>query len=317
MEIRTRPAFVHRLLQVIGGLALMLLAGCAGVETQRAHDLSSAGVAYSAASQALVDAAMNAAADADSFSKVATKPRPGATKAPEAQLTKELADSDAQLVITLTRYQQLRTEMATLGAYFAALQELADHPQGEATGNAVKTLAERVNELDGVLTKDKELALTDAQITALSGLAKLVSDQIHGAIVAAALKRDAVTIGRALAISRKGIRLAEKDVSGYLRLKQDAFYREKVKKPYLAQSIDDQWIDDRRVYLRGVALGTASADIAKAEAASAQMQATWEKVLAGDLSAAELHKMVGEINQLLGAAATLKAAEHPKTPPAP
>jgi len=42
------------------------------------------------------------------------------------------------------------------------------------------------------------------------------------------------------------------------------------------------------------------------------MQATWAKILSGDLSAAELHTMLTEINQLLAAVNTLKSAERPK-----
>jgi hypothetical protein len=305
--------YLYRALSI---LLLASLAGCGGVAVQRAQDISSAGAAYAQASENLMDAAMSASIDSDSYSKLATKVRSGDPKPPADQLRNELRSSDDGLVITLTRYQQLRASFVTLGAYFTALQELAANPHSEATATAVKSLAERANELDAVLTKDKELALTPAQITALSGLSKLVADQIHGAVIASALRRDAEAIGRTLAISQKAIRLAEKDVRDYLILKQDAFFRENVQKPYVAQSMNDQWVADRRTYLKAVALGKASEEIQKAEAASAQMQKTWEKILAGDLSAAELHKMLGEINQLLAAVDTLKSAEHPKKPAA-
>ncbi len=293
-----------------------LLVGCAGVATQRAHDLSTAGTAYSKASENLIDAAMDASVDKDSFAKVTTKTRSGAPPPPRDTLVRDLSQSDDGLVVTLTLYQQVRASLVALEAYFAALQELADNPQGEATGQAVKSLADHINDLDGVLSKDKKLALSPEQVTAISGLSKLVSDQIHGAIVANALRRDAATVGRMLALSRKAVRIAEQDITAYLALKQDAFYRDRVQKPYIAQTMDDQWIDDRRTYLKAAALGKASEEIVKAEAASAQMQATWEKILSGDLSAAELHKMLTEINQLFAAINTLKSAERPKAPAA-
>jgi len=292
-------------------LVFSMLAGCAGVATQRAHDLSSAGTAYTKASEALIDSAMNASVDSDSFAKVTTKTRAGAPLPPRDELVKDLAQSDDGLVVTLTLYQQVRASLVALEAYFAALQELADNPQGEGTAQAVKSLADHINDLDGVLSKDTRLALSPAQVTAISSLSRLVSDQIHGAIVANALRRDAATVGRMLALSQKAVRLAEMDVSAYLRLKQDAFYRERVQKPYIGQTMGDQWIDDRRTYLKAVALGKASEEIVKAEAASAQMQATWQKILSGDLSAAELHRMLAEINQLLAAVNTLKSAERP------
>lgn len=293
----------------------VLLSGCAGVATQRAHDLSTAGTAYSKASENLIDAAMDASVDKDSFAKVITKTSSGAPP-PRDALIKDLSVSDDGLVVTLTLYQQVRASLVALEAYFAALQELADNPQGEATGQAVKSLADHINDLDGVLSKDKKLALSPAQVAAASGLSKLVSDQIHGAIVANALRRDAATVGRMLALSRKAVRIAEQDVTAYLALKQDAFYRDRVQKPYIAQTMGDQWIDDRRTYIKAVALGKASEEIVKAEAASAQMQATWEKILSGDLSAAELHKMLTEINLLFAAINTLKSAERPKAPAA-
>jgi hypothetical protein len=108
------------------------------------------------------------------------------------------------------------------------------------------------------------------------------------------------------------IRFAETDVRDYLALKQDAFYRNHIKRPYVAQTLGDQWVEDRRTYLKAVALGKASEDIKTAEAASIQMQRTWEKILAGDLSTAELHKMLSEINQLLTAVDMLKSAERPE-----
>jgi hypothetical protein len=299
-------------------LALLVLSsslGCAGIATQRAHDVSSAGLAYSAAAQELMDAAMAAVVDADSFSKIATKTPPGDPKPSPEKLRAELKESNDELVTTLTRYQQLRTSMATLGAYFSALQELADHPQGDATAKAVETLGKRINDLDGVLTKDKELAISDEQVKAASALGKLVSDQVHGAVVAAALERDAEPIGRALATSGKAVALAEKHVSAYLRLEQGAFRRERVEKPFVSQSMDDQWMEDRRTYLKAVALGKGSAEIGKAEAASKQMEETWKKVLAGDLTVVEIHTLIGEIDQLLRAADTLKTATQPKPPP--
>jgi len=293
-------------------LAIVALAGCAGAPLQRAHDLSTAGVAYAQASERLMDAAMTASIDADSFAKVAAQARGGGSKPSAGQLTKDLEKSDEELIVTLARYQQLRTSFATLGAYFAALQDLAANPQSDATASAVKALGDRCNEINVVLTKHKGLALPPVKIVELSGLSKLVGDQIHGAAVAAALRRDAATIGRTLVISQMAIRFAETDVRDYLALKQDAFYRNHIKRPYVAQTLGDQWVEDRRTYLKAVALGKASEDIKTAEAASIQMQRTWEKILAGDLSTAELHKMLSEINQLLTAVDMLKSAERPE-----
>lgn len=302
----------------ISVLLVISLAGCTSATIQRAQDISTAGKAYAQASENLMDAAMNAAIDADSFTKVATKVR-GGTQPPTEQadqLAKELEESNAGLVVTLARYQQLRTSFVTLGAYFVALQELAANPQSHATASAVASLADRAREINAVLAKDGKLVLPSAEINSLNGLSKLVADQVHGVVVAAALRRDASTIGRTLAISKKAVQLAETDVRDYLTLKQDAFYRDYVQKPYVVQSIGDQWVEDRREYLKAAALGKASDAISKAEAASKQMQKTWEKMLSGDFSTAELHKMLGEINQLLGAVNTLKSSTRAEKPTA-
>src|SRR5215831_8767888 len=212
---------VSRMLMALLGAAL---AGCAGVATQRAQDLSSAGIAYSQASQQLIDAAMAAAVDKDSFERIVTKAKPDASRA--KALSDELAQSDDGLVTSLTLYQNVRASFVALEAYFSALQELADNPQGDATQKAVESLANHVGELDTALSQDK-LTLSNDQVTAIGGLAKLVSDQVHGAIVAHALRRDAVTIGRMLALSTKAVVIAEDDVRSYLLVKQDAFYRDR------------------------------------------------------------------------------------------
>jgi hypothetical protein len=61
------------------------------------------------------------------------------------------------------------------------------------------------------------------------------------------------------------------------------------------------------------ALGQSLETVKTAQAAAAQMQATWQKILSGELSAADLAASLRETDELLAAVATLKAAERAKS----
>ena len=87
--------------------------------------------------------------------------------------------------------------------------------------------------------------------------------------------------------------------------------------PYQQGTIDAEWVESRRKYIKVKALGQSLETIRTAQAASAQMAATWKKILSGEFSVAELAASLKETDELLTAVAALKAAERPKPTPAP
>jgi hypothetical protein len=158
--------------------------------------------------------------------------------------------------------------------------------------------------------------LSDEQVKALGGLSKLVATQVHGAVVASALKRDAEVIGKSIVLQQLVLQKAERDIAAASRQENNRFWTTKVLAPYQDGTLDADWVVNRRKYIKVKALGQSLDSIRTAQAASAQMEATWRKILSGEFSAAELAASLKETEELLAAVAALKDAERPKPKPA-
>lgn len=287
------------------------VSGCASVAVQRAKDVSSAGVAYSQATAAVVDIAIDATVDASSQSRVLGKPRQPVTDPAERQVRQaELKEIDKELIGNATEYVRLKRSVGAIGAYFKALQELADGSPAEATQTAVAGLADRVNGLNAALDqgKDGKPLISDAEKGAIAGLSKQVAKQIHGTALAQALERDAAVIGRALVLQEKVLKAAEMDIRANLTNASQRFYTSRVLVPYGSGAIDDAWANDRRAYIRVAALGNTPEALNTAQAASRQMQTVWARVLSGEYSAREITAMLKDTEDLLAAVAALQDA---------
>ena len=294
-------------------LTAVLITGCASVAVERAKDLSSAGIQYTQATAKVIDVASDAAVDADSDTQVITRPRPPVSAEQQDQRAIRLEQLDSQLVKTISLYATLKRSVNAIEAYFRALQELANGSPAEATDDAVKSIADRVNGLSDALERGAgKPLLTPAQVSAIAGLAKVVAAQMHGAKVAKALERDAPTIGRALALQEKVLELAGDDIRNNLTKSNNQFYLAKVKTPYQKGDIDGNWADHRRTYLRVRALGQTDAAMTSAQAAAREMQIVWERILSGEYSAKELTAMLRDTEDLLEAVSALKDANKAK-----
>lgn len=292
-------------------VSVLGISGCAGVAVQRAKDVSSAGVAYSQATAAVVDIAIDATVDASSQSRVLGKPRQPVTDPTERQARQaELKEIDKELIGNATDYVRLKRSVGAIGAYFKALQELADGSPAEATQTAVAGLADRINGLNTALDrgKDGKPLISDAEKGAIADLSNQVAKQIHGTALAQALQRDAPVIGRALVLQEKVLKAAEMDIRANLTNASQRFYTARVLVPYGTGAIDDSWADDRRAYIRIAALGNTPEALNTAQAASRQMQTVWARVLSGDYSAKEITAMLKDTEDLLAAVAALQDA---------
>jgi hypothetical protein len=286
-----------------------VLGGCASVAVERAKDLSSAGIQYAQATAKVVDVASDAAVDADSDTQIVTKPRPPVSPEQQDQRAARLEELDAQLVQTISLYATLKRSVNAVEAYFRALEDLANGSQAGAIGQGVKSVAERVDSLSDALEKGAgKPLLTQAQVNAIGGLAKVVAAEVHGAKVARVLERDAPTIGRALALQERVLELAGDDIRNHLTKSNNQLYLGKVKAPYVKGDIDGTWASHRRTYLRVRALGQTEAALTSAQAAAKQMQNVWQRILSGEYSATELTAMLKDTEDLLEAVGALKDA---------
>lgn len=295
-------------------LAAAVLQGCATVAVERAKDLSSAAIHYSQATVAVIDVAIDAAIDADSEALVRAAPRaPVVDPIRQATRRDDLERLNAGLAKSVSLYTSLKHSVNALKAYFIALQDLANGSPAEAVGEAVKSVAQRVNSLNKALEGgDKVPKLSDPQIASIGGLAKLVTAQVHGAMVARAMERDAAIIGRALVLQQSVLKLAGDDIRSNLNDANSRFFVDRVGDPYERGVIGAAWVNDRRAYLKVRALGQTDAALTAAEATAVQMQTVWARILSGAYSAKEITAMLKDAEDLLDAVATLKAASNSK-----
>lgn len=290
---------------LLGALA-WLQAGCAGVQLERAKDLSSAGIAYSQATAAVVDMAVDASIDASSERQIRRGLKAAAT--PEEQMAREqtLRQLDDELVTSVRLYMRLKRSVHAVEGYFVGLQALAGANPGPATEAAVTTLVNRVNSINAAL--EQGTPIDDARRGAIASLAGLLVKQAHGAAVARALERDATVIGRALVLQELTLQAAAGDVAAGLNDASARFYRDRVLKPFNAGGVDAGWAADRRVALKVRAMSSSPEAVASAEAAARQMQAVWGRILSGETSGTEFLVMLKETEELLDAAIALKKA---------
>lgn len=297
-------------------VSVFILVGCGSVQVQRGKNLATAGVQYSQATAALVDVANDAMIDSDSEALVRTKLPADALNADTiTKLRDRLTQLDSGLVDNTKTFISMHASLSATESYFLALQNLADNPQSEAAASAVSVLSDRVNSLNAALKNgDSSLkpVLSDQQKAALSGLTKLVVDQVHGAKVNAALKRDAAIIGETLQLQARIIDLASRVISSELKDQNNRFYVDRIKRQFENQEIGSTWVADRNTYIKTKAIGETSEELQAARQAARQMSASWEKILSGDYDISEMAAQIAEVEALAAAIVKLKQAEKPK-----
>ena len=296
---------------LVAGLAL---GGCSTVAVDRAKDLSSAGIHYAQATAAVVDVAIDATVDADSEAQIRSKPRqPVTDTSVQSGRGVQLDKLNAALVQTVSSYTRLKRSVSAIEAYFKALQDLANGSTADATGDAVENLAVRIKNVSAAIDKDSATSkLSEAEVTAIAGLAKLVAAQVHGAKVAKALERDASVIGKALVLQEKLLILAGDDIRNNLAEANNRFFVDKVQVPYKKGEIDTSWADDRRTYLKVKALGQTHEAVNSAAVSAKQMQTVWTRILSGEYSAKEMTALLKDTAELLDAVQALKDARKSK-----
>ena len=297
----------------LGLVVAAVLQGCASVTVERSKDVSKAALAYADATVAVIDVAIDAAIDADSDAQAVIAPRPPVAEADMARRAAELAQLDAGLATTVQRYTALKASVRATRAYFVALQALADGSQADADAAAVKSAARGVDSVGAALAGTGGTPpLSEAQVKAIGGLAKVVSIEVQGAMLQAALTRDATTIGRALQLQQAVLMLAGDDIRAHLVEANDRFYAKHVLGPYQRGALGPPWATDRRISIKVRALGTSNTALTAAATAAETMQAVWSRILGGSSSAAEIATSLQETQELLDAVKALRLADAPK-----
>lgn len=187
-----------------------------------------------------------------------------------------------------------------IAAYFSELDALAKANESEATAHALGGLA------DSLKKEPIGLKLSDEKRKALTGLAGYISTQMHAAAVEKALRRDADTVARALALTDQMLDEQIRWIELRERATRMKAYEEQVKKPFLSGSVlDEAWKKTWEAQVRT----PPTIDLLKqAKEASIGMQRAWISVLRGDYSFSEILAALKRVQTGIDALAATKDA---------
>ena len=275
-------------------IALILNTACAPTQTiEQSRDLSSSGLAYTTAVEALVDSTVPRVIDFNSASLI--KLRPGQN---EEQLKKKLTDHNAALSDLIAELETFKGQNKLLQSYFINLQALADSPIKEDVGGSVSVLSGSINELNKSLKGD--FSLTPQQQTEIGKLAGLVAQSAQASKLKSALQRDAEIIATQLALHEQQLEI----ITGILKDRFDAenelFFREQVEKPYASTDpsakLDPGWQAARSTYLR---TQFTNKKLATAQIAAKQLRGIWTDILQGRNDTGSLRILISDVNEFV------------------
>jgi hypothetical protein len=214
---------------------------------------------------------------------------------------KTLNDRTAEMRDRARMVGEAKSYFDTLGAYFFGLAALAQADESEEPGKAVSSLADTLKkEPFGITVSDEKKA-------AVSGLTKYIIAQKHAAAVEKALRRDAETVGFALAVSEEILDEQIHWIDLRERAQRAKDFEEHVRKPFIAKNeLKDDWKKAWMKYVRPAPINVVLRD---AKEASVKMQQSWKSVLAGEFSFTELLATIKNVQAGLDTIAAVKDAK--------
>lgn len=273
-----------------GVLVALIVAGCGTASVNRAQTVASAGNAYvdilNKVNETALDESITFAANV-----LPSLPRDDKT----------LNDRTAEMRDRARMVGEAKSYFDTLGAYFFGLAALAQADESEEPGKAVSSLADTLKkEPFGITVSDEKKA-------AVSGLTKYIIAQKHAAAVEKALRRDAETVGFALAVSEEILDEQIHWIDLRERAQRAKDFEEHVRKPFIAKNeLKDDWKKAWMKYVRPAPINVVLRD---AKEASVKMQQSWKSVLAGEFSFTELLATIKNVQAGLDTIAAVKDAK--------
>lgn len=273
---------------------LMLNTACAPTQTiEQSRDLSTSGLAYTQAVEALVDSTVDRIIDFDTTSLI--KSRRGQA---EDQLKMILTAQNQALSDLIKELETFKGQNKLLQSYFMNLQALADSPIKEDVGGSVSALSGSINELNKSLKGD--LDLTPQQQTEIGKLAGLVAQSSQASKLKSALQRDAEIIATQLALHEQQLENITDILKDRFDAENELFFREQVEKPFSssdqAADLGPAWRSAREQYLR---TQFNNEKLATAQVAAKQLRGVWTDILQGRNDTGSLRVLISDINEFV------------------
>ena len=280
-------------------LACCALCGCVTQTIREGKDLSTSGVNYAVAVDALLDTTTGVVIDFDNSELI--KGRISSDPAGA------LAARDQAMSDLLQQIAAFRAHTTLLKAYFVNLQALADSTVKDDAGPALQSLSDSISKLNARLGDGKE-KLTDEQKQQIGALGGLAASAAQAAKIKRALIRDAPVIGAYLALQQNQLQI----ITGILKDRYDAenalFHAEQVVAPYvnLKQPLAPGWADARKQWLTS---NFASQQLDAANAAAQQLRGVWADIVQGKNDIGTLADLISDMNQFVTTVQAFEAAK--------
>ena len=276
------------------------LCGCVTQTIREGKDLSTSGVNYAVAVDALLDATTGEVIDFDNRELI--KGRISSDPAGA------LAARDQAISDLLVQIATFRSHTKLLKAYFVNLQALADSTVKDDVGPAVQSLSDSISKLNARLDNGKE-RLNDEQKKQIGALAGLAASAVQAEKIKRALTRDAPVIGAYLALQQNELQI----ITGILKDRYDAenalFLAENVVAPYvdLTKPLPSGWSAARKQWLT---TRFASQQLDAANVAAEQLRGVWADIVQGKTDIGALGDLISDMNAFV---TTVQAYEAAKT----
>ena len=287
-------------------LSLFVLGGCGTVTSSQeavteGQNLSTSGLAYTTAVDALLEEATTQVIDFDSKQLVELRndlSDPGT----------QLQNHTKQLEALLTEIKKFRGHTLVLSAYFQNLKALAESTAPAETGAAVQTLSENLAALNNSLkNSNPNLSPSAAQSQEIGALGRLIGKAVLGSKIRSALQRDAEVVATSLALQENQIGVIASILQRRFNEANDDFARDNVTGPFAdtAQPLPASWADNRKTWLE---TRFSVSQLSTAQTAAKQLRAVWTDVVSGGTDSGSMTSLIAELNSFVTTIQALKTA---------
>jgi len=298
-------------LRFVGLVACLLVAltGCSTQAIEQSTTFAEAGIAYSEAMDELMKTTIEVVVEQDSrtllhlqsLTNMADK------KAERAKLATYLTEHDKVIKKQLIALNDLHKSSRLLKRYFINLNALATATESTAASQSVGQLSDAINSSNNKLKKSQDLAISDTEKQALSGVSGFVASTFQSSQLRSAMKRDAQIISEQLLLNEKMLSLLSGMILQAGRANAARDYKSKVMRPYKNKKISKTvtWKKYRKDIL---IFSSYDATLERAKESAEQMRTIWLNMLENKLDIVSVESFIRDVNDIVAVATQVKAA---------
>ena len=282
----------------------LLLTGCDSERIEQFSSLAAAGSAYAATFPVLSEQLGNAQITITNDQAVAAHMAGIDTDTAKAKISQQ----DTDLKIFLSTIDKLNAQTAVLGAYFAAMAQLANSKNSDQIVTSANGLYTQLKSVNAAVGNSKFSSDPAAKtIDELLGpVTQLVVAHFQVKALDANLNAHAQEVDRALALQEKAVQEMTLILSLAVNGDDKAREQSQVIGPYVStKDLPKSWASDRTAYIRS-SVSLASADAAKD--AITKLRTAFQDVVQNKSSQIDFNSLLDVIGKMAGYANDVKTA---------